>query len=222
MAELATPSTGERTDSSLSRRTLTHGTAWAVPVVILGSRAPATAASPCPRLPTVSSGWTTTGTNLDCTAGQGSSGYVTNWNGSPPAALTSGFAFTSGCNARQGLAATVTTSTTIDVVSGTTYRFDQLVIGAGYGNNNSATSMAQTIRVSIGGTQIFYGSTRALTGATTLRIGSSQTYDTSAVAYTPTTSGQVTVTFSFTLSATTSTRPASDDIAIRLPVLTCR
>ncbi|WP_392424029.1 hypothetical protein [Barrientosiimonas humi] len=212
----------EKTGATLDRRALTRGATWTVPVMMVGSVAPATAASRCPQLSGTASGWTTTATGLDCTAGQGTSGYVTNWNNSPPAALGSGFSFTSGCNARTTGPATVTTTTTINVVAGVTYSFDQLIIGAGYGNNNANTSVLQTIRVSIGGTQIFYGATRSTTGATTLRIGASQAYNTSGTTFQPTTSGSVTVTIAFTMPATTSTRPASDDISIRLPVLTCR
>ncbi|WP_265445315.1 hypothetical protein [Flexivirga meconopsidis] len=207
--------------TTVTRRTLAKGAAWSVPILAVGSPAVAvTASCPCAQLPTTASGWTTRVAqgSVDGTVGTGNSGYVTNWNSSPP--LASGFAFTSGLNNTSSTAsAVVTTSATIQTCPRAKYTISSLTIGAGYGNNNSTTSVGQSIMVDIGGTTIFGPRSTRGTGALAIRSG--QSYQTTGATYSSDTRGTVTVTITFTLAPIAAGKAAGDDISIALPTITC-
>lgn len=188
---------------ALSRRGLAKGAAWATPVIALGALAPAYAASPvpCPQLPTPSS-WTTT---VSGTLGPDSSGGY-GWNATAPYRFD-----VYRDNGSTTAPLTITTSTTLAVRSGVTYTLNTPIYW-GYGNGVAAQSTAQSVSLTFGPQNVFTATTRS---------GQLSTPGNTAIAssYTAGTTGNITVTLTFTVTARGS-RAANDDIILTMPSFT--
>lgn len=179
---------------SPARRTVVRGAAWAAPTIVLGSAAPAWAASPvaCPDIPALSS-WTRTiaGTFVPGTGGDKRFSNAIRVDGDS-----------------QDGAVTVTFTTAIQMTAGTTYSLSPSVKW-NYGQNKSDASAPQSARLTIGSQTLFDVTTQL---APLTAPGETQFPST----YTPTTTGAVTVTLTFIVSAR-GTRSFSDDITVTIP-----
>lgn len=209
------------TGGQMNRRTVLHGAAWSLPVIAVAVATPLAAASEvfvCPVLAPAGtwtwqvpvSGTLRTGNNGQAAVRNGAHGqefYV-----SHEAAASTG-------------SVVIRVSTVLEVVAGHTYDFS-FFFGANYGNLVESTSVRSAVRLDVGTTTLFNGSTRPLAGNTLIPNNTTasgyQNYGSTTRAFTATTSEMITVAYVFVMTATTAAVPAGDDIAITLPVITCR
>lgn len=186
-----------------TRRRLMRSLAWATPTVIVSTASPAFAASSvvCPTTPPATA-WTTTTTGDLGPTGSGGFG----WNTSSPYQFNE---YRDNGSTAQNLV--ITTSTTVNLVAGTTHTLD-VPFSWGYGNRIADQSTPQTVTLTIGNTQVFSIATRSpslgVAGSTTQVAGT----------YTATTTGPVTMQLTFTVSP--KTKDANDDVVITAPVFT--
>ncbi|PRY56680.1 hypothetical protein BCF74_11875 [Knoellia remsis] len=185
-----------------TRRAVTRGLAWSVPVVAVAGAATAFAASPiaCPTL-TAGTGWTTTYTGTlgpNSSGGQGWDAGNTTFsvyrdNGSSTAPLT------------------ITSTATFDVVVGATYDVSFL-FNWGYGNGVASQSTGGTFTLTINDVPVKTLTTRtaAVDGNTSVN-GVQPGTTTQTFTLKPTTS-TIKVTYEYTI--TPKTEQANDDINV--------
>lgn len=204
----------------ITRRTIVQGAAWSVPVVAAAVATPLAAASAaiCPALAPASA-WTwqvpATGTLRTQVNGQASA--RTGANG--------GELYVSH-EAQPGTGAmTITASTTLAVVAGTTYDLS-FFFGSNYGGLNTAVSTRSAVSLTVDGANLFWGSTRPIAGNTTIPNNTAASgytnYGSTTASFSADATETIVVTYTFVSTATSATQPNGDDIAITVPVITCR
>lgn len=231
---------------ALSRRTIITAAAWSVPVIAVAGAVPAIAASTTckPRALTLTRGtWTKTGTLLSSQVGytgwlparsSTASGYATgSYVGD---ANVSGF--TSGADANSGGKVVITVPYTFTAVANTSYTIVfSVVVGYGSYNNSNAYSERQSVVVEavpsgsrptttgIGKVSLVHTNTVRQTDATmkaanyTLMTPADGKKTFSGV-FLASTSGTVTVRYTFTLDQRMTSNQVNDDIWISDPVVT--
>lgn len=176
----------------VSRRALTAGAVWSVPVIAVGAAAPAYAASLCPVIPTFSAanGWLLT------VVGLGTGGSARFSNGS----------FVVDTDALANTTYTATASRSIQVVAGVAYTF--VLSFSAY----VANARPMTLSLSVGGTTLT-PNPLVDTGALRANNGSSTTHtNTQSASYVAPVTGLVTLALVDTITSTGTT--VGDDITV--------
>ncbi|WP_424464095.1 hypothetical protein [Pseudoclavibacter helvolus] len=199
------------TNTTPARRTVLLGAAWTTPVVALAVAAPAAVAStPCPDFGDFAS-WTVNiqGEVIGSTGGLG---FVASMDPSVFESVAD--------NALTGNPTFIFVRSSFTAVAGRTYNFF-IDLQSNYGNpgNNSAPN---SLDIFMGGTRVFYGTSRPgtypqLPLTTPPASTQTATYTRFPLTFTATTSGTTEVLYRFTLESR-GTRIVSDDIRVSVPV----
>lgn len=168
-----------------------------------GAAAPAFAASPCPTIPAFATpAWSTPTTSGSSVSGTGGYGF-------------SGGNFSQSLDAARNSTFTVTSSTPIAVVAGTTYTF--AIPFTAYVVN----TRAMTTYLRINGVNI-PGAPHVDTGILSPNGGSTTSYTgTNTASYVATSTGTVSLSVSFEITTPNSNTTAGDDMVVRPLTVTC-
>lgn len=208
----------DKPESTLSRRTVVKGAAWSVPVIAVSAAAPAMAASvaPCPTIPDF-------GSFVWAIPASGQLNPSTGHTG--PATVNGVSAAESILDGKTSAGpATVTVTTTLSLVAGTSYTLSFGVMGR-FADGNGSPTTSQSLAVSVGGSTIYRASTRPQSDPSIAVIPTGVNWGTSfmpvTVTFTATATGDIPLVFTFQLPGMPAGWGGSDDIRVSQPALLC-
>lgn len=189
---------------SITRRTVARGALWAVPTMVVATASPALAASPVPCFVVPPPPQWTTPAISGTLGNEGSGGF--GWSTGSPYNFNE---YRDNGSATEPLV--ITTTATVNVISGATYTMTTPVQW-NYGNSFQSQSTPQSVTLTIGSQQVFSVTTRSSA------LGPTNSTTQVAGTYTATSTGPVSMTLTFTL--TPRSKSANDDMIVTVPTFT--